>query len=123
MEGDHSLSGLEQQYLVAGRLMFLWERLRIVYNIILCLEAVVIFVFGVVFFAVPIGRVIAGLVIGGVVANACFCVGPVVDNYAGRFGLRSSFVTWTLFVLGTGFAVVLGLIFLEDLAWDAIRDD
>ncbi|HBO44448.1 MAG TPA: hypothetical protein DD670_11045 [Planctomycetaceae bacterium] len=110
-EDDHRLSPFERQCLSAGRLFFFWEKLRIAYNVILGLEAAAILAVAL-SSGNSLGRIVVELVFAGVIANVCFCVGPVINCYVNWLGLRTRIVTWVLFVLGAGFAMFLGLTLL-----------
>jgi len=91
--------------------MVTWEKLRALYNLILGAEAMAL-VAGV----VPAGRTGRGLIkqiVGGaLVANLLFCAGPRGDGYLRWLGLRSRGVTGLLFIMGTCFAMLLGVVFL-----------
>ena len=74
-----------------------WERLRLLYNLILAV--IVLF---------PEGRGIRLphpsemllLLVGAVLANGCFLAGPVAEAYVAWLGVRSRLVTAGLFVVG-----------------------
>ena len=76
-----------------GRAMATWEKLRLVYNAI-GLVPTLILVLG----ATTSPFEIAVCVL---VANACYCVGPVLEGYLVWFGIRSRVATAILFLLGT----------------------
>lgn len=85
-----------------------WERLRLWYNAALAGEVLLLFLpfapylltMSVVLFAVETA----------ILANVCFCVGPVAEHYLGFSGFRGSWVRRSLFVVGTLFAMLLALI-------------
>ena len=96
------------------RLLLRWEKLRILYNTILAAVTVVTLLI-----AFPRSMTLSGLFFALAVlcfgANVCFCLGPVLDGYARRMGMRDKAVTILIFVFGTGFAVLLALAALFSL--------
>ena len=93
-----------------------WERLRILYNLVL-LGLVLVPTGG--SFQLPSLRELPVLAIGAVMANLCFMAGPVAEVYLSWLGLRSRWVTVVLFAGGLlvsipcvymfGFAYVLSM--------------
>jgi hypothetical protein len=94
-----------------GDLLARWERLRVLYNAALTAE-VLIFLAADGAWTLRQGRFWSFLIFSCVMANVCFCVGPVVDGYIHRLGSRGSGSTWVLFSLGVGFSMVLAFIML-----------
>jgi hypothetical protein len=92
-----------------------WERRRLVYNGVLILESCLL--------ALALGgfRWFAEvdfweLAIGGaLVANLCFCAGPVGESYLRWIGLRGGWVG--PFVFGLGLCIAGGLAFVSMLAY------
>jgi hypothetical protein len=86
-----------------------WERLRVLYNLILIAEVLLLSAFA------P-GHALGDrafwrlLVFGALVANLCYCVGPIANAYAHWLGLRHPAVTIVLFVAGTALAALLALV-------------
>lgn len=82
-----------------------WERLRILYNLIL---AAVVLLLG----ARSLGEpgFLRWLVARAFAANVLYCVGPIANAYAHWLGLRHVAVTTALFVLGTMLAVLLAAV-------------
>ncbi len=82
-----------------------WEKLRVVYNVVL---AVVVLSFWAIGPGIRLGdpAFLRHLARGCLGANICFCVGPVVNAYAHWLGLRHVAVTVALFVAGTGLSVL-----------------
>ncbi len=83
---------------------FAWEKLRLLYNAIL---TVLVFDFEVnhgwprdIWFWLQVA-------VGALLANVCFCVGPVVENYLRLLGRTGSLARLILFCLGTLLAVFL----------------
>ena len=94
-------------YSKVGRVAVTWEKLRLLFNLILV---------GVTVVAIPMspvlpadGRFVSDLVLGVVVSNALFCLGPLIDGYLTWFGLRSNAITTFLFVSGTAVTSLLAL--------------
>lgn len=89
---------------IAKRVFLEWEKLRLLYIGIL---AVVTLVLG----WSHVNRVefwfIA--VVGGVVSNVCFFIGPIVETYVTWLGFRSSWMRWVFFVLGTLFTLAFAV--------------
>ncbi|MEJ7640335.1 MAG: hypothetical protein WKF75_20805 [Singulisphaera sp.] len=87
-------------------LLLRWEKLRVVYNVILAAVVLAIWAggrgsgLGDLAFLRHLARCCLG-------ANLCFCIGPVVNFYAHWLGLRHGAVTVVLFVAGTGLSVLV----------------
>lgn len=73
-----------------------WERLRIVYVLVLGLWTVVLV--GPQPIHIPIVVVIAG---GAVLANLCYFAGPILESYVRWLGYRGIGLRWFLFIGGT----------------------
>jgi hypothetical protein len=84
-----------------GRVVVTWEKLRVVYNAIGIIPTVLIAIF--------VRHFLVGLVECVVLANLCFCFGPLIDGYLTWFGFRHKAVTIVLFVLGTCIMLLLSL--------------
>ncbi|WP_435009754.1 hypothetical protein P12x_001000 [Tundrisphaera lichenicola] len=95
------------------RLFFRWEKLRLAYNGILAVETAVLLVI-----MPPPRSTLASLPLTlafcCLMANACFCVGPVLDGYARWIGSNQRYVTLTLFITGMILAcgLTLGVVLL-----------
>ena len=78
-----------------------WEKLRLRYNAILIPWTVLM--------VVMFGRMVADseilfdVVVGGVIANVFFCLGPVLETYLVWFGASPQGARHWLFGLGTAF--------------------
>ena len=91
-----------------------WEKLRPVYNLIL---ALVLFIshglsMGLSFFY-PLTLLI--WLIGAVLANFCYLAGPLAEAYLAWVGLRSRWVTVTLFVGGVLISIPCVIFFVTPL--------
>jgi hypothetical protein len=108
---DPAMLRRERKYAAIGRVMVTWEKLRVVYNATLGLTVIAV---GVTLIGVSSGGVWVFRVatLGAVVANVCFCAGPVVDGYLTWLGFRSPIITGVLFVAGTSLAMLLALTIL-----------
>ncbi|HLA84139.1 MAG TPA: hypothetical protein VJL29_05050 [Thermoguttaceae bacterium] len=120
---SNALSPSDRRCLQVGRVVVAWEKLRILYNLLLGLEAAVVFLLAVVFLDQSLRGLAKTILLGGLAANLCFCAGPLADGYLSWFGLRHRAVTWSLFALGTAFSMLLGLLFLASLATFGMMDD
>jgi hypothetical protein len=110
-----ALSDRDHRCLTVGQVVVTWEKLRILYNGILGVEAIFVFFAGWSMGNNP-GDILESLLLGALIANLCFCAGPVIDGYLSWFGFRSRAITWVIFLIGLGIAVLLGLAFLMTLA-------
>jgi len=84
-----------------GRLFVCWEKLRIYYNLIGALPALLI---------VAVRRdaeAAVTVILGGLGANLCFCLGPLVNGYLLWIGVRDRAVTYILFAAGSGLMLLL----------------
>ena len=89
------------KYESLGRVLVTWEKLRVIYNVIGAVPTALL--------AVIFPEALGELVACAVLANLCYCLGPLVDCYLTWFGIRHNGVTGILFVLGTGVMLVLAL--------------
>jgi hypothetical protein len=80
----------------AREVFWAWERLRIYFNLILLAETLLL------------GLVAMGLLwphllecfVGALVANVCFCVGPMLEGYAEGIGVPRGVARGVIFVMG-----------------------
>lgn len=88
-----------------------WEKLRILYNVILALILILSAgpAMGWHFFH-PVVLLI--WLIGAVLANLCFLTGPLVESYIAWLGFRSRAVTAVLFVVGVLISIPCVLYFV-----------
>jgi len=87
----------------SARAVFLaWERLCVVYNAVL---VVVVLIFGGSYLGD--GAFWWFLAYYAVIANLCYCLGPVIEGYFGLLGADRRLVRWSVFVLGTLFGSLL----------------
>ena len=88
-----------------------WEKRRITFNVILLAETILIL--SPFLLRRPpdlhLELLLFRLVLLCLVANVCFCAGPVADGYLHRMGLGSDGVSLILFTFGTLFAMALAL--------------
>ena len=82
----------------AKQIFIAWEKLRLLYNGVLVM--VVVFVTG-----SAAWDLIPNLIEAAIVANLCFCVGPVLEGYANCCGMRRRTARWLVFCLGLGIAI------------------
>lgn len=98
-------AGASDPYAVIRR----WEKLRLLYNAVLVPWTVLLI-------AVLPGGGTAGpadVFVGGLVANACFCAGPVAEAYLVGVGAPARAARGWLFALGTGFTALAALLALS----------
>lgn len=94
-----------------------WEKLRFLYNFVL--------IFIVVAMAVLLGgaQLLSSIefwlmaIVGGVISNICFFVGPIVESYVHWLGLRLTWLRSTCFLLGLALTTVVALLTVAELAW------
>jgi hypothetical protein len=86
-----------------------WEGRRLVYNIVLCVEVLLLFGIGgsLGWFFNPAFQ--KHLLFLALLANLCFCAGPVDEGYFRHFGVRGRAVGRVLFGLGLALAMLLTL--------------
>ena len=94
-----AVEGVDDVHNRIGRLAVTWEKLRFLYNLILVVAILLAA------FARPVRLTGTGfwseIVLGILVANAAYCLGPLIDGYLNWFGLRLKWMTLVLFGLGT----------------------
>lgn len=85
-----------------------WEKLRLIYNATLVLLVLLLVV---IVFPARLTNVVFWfeVVVGAVIANLCYLAGPTIEGYARYFGLWANFMTWLLFLAGTGLAAILAI--------------
>ena len=108
------VSGSER-FADVGRVVVSWEKLRFIYNGVLVLFTLLVVAFT---WQIQMSRPLqvgARILAGAVIANVCFCAGPIVNGYLAWFGFYRreltlvSFVCGTLFSMGLVIAVVVFL--------------
>ncbi len=90
---------------IARQTFWEWEKLRILYVVLLglpCLAAMV-------FFGLFTPGAIVGLLFCGLFANACYFAGPVAETYIRWLGYSGNWLRWVLFVGGTMLTAILAL--------------
>ena len=98
---QHSANGSSETLgQIAKRVFLAWEKLRVLYILILGLFTLLL---GLPYlnkleFWLPV-------IFGGVIANACFFLGPIIETYVTWLGFRGRWLRWVIFVLGTLFTM------------------
>jgi len=90
----------------AMQVFFAWEKLRIVYNVILATLVLVAI-------GPEIGAIIEETVVAAILANLAFCAGPFVENYLCWIGGSRRVVRWFAFLLGMLFAIGVTAVSIE----------
>ncbi|MFN7875851.1 MAG: hypothetical protein ACK5PB_11070 [Pirellula sp.] len=88
---------------IARGVFLVWEKLRVIYLVILSLLTISLVGFSGVF-DLPL---VQSIVFGAVVANVLYFAGPIVDTYIRWLGYKHSWPRWTMFVGGTLLSIVL----------------
>ena len=105
LEEDGRLTFNQQQErsLRIGEAIVYWERLRIVYNALLVAVSL-----GVLLLTFGLGSLSnwIELVLGALLANLCFCAGPIVSAYMAWFNIRSRGFDLLMFGAGTTLSVI-----------------
>ena len=106
---DSAADEILDRYSRIGKLVVGWEKLRLLYNIIL--GTFVLLLLGIAFQYVrsSILDIIPRVVLGGIFANLCFCVGPILNGYLAWIGWGHPFIRPTLFVSGTVLTMLLAI--------------
>ena len=110
--GGQKLDAANARYIRVGRTAVTWEKLRLLYNLILACVTVLTAVLLLVFSHAPMNpeRLMLQVFFGVFFANVFFCMGPLVDGYLSWLNLRSAFTTAGIFVLGTIVAIFLTIL-------------
>lgn len=95
-----------------------WEKLRFLYNFVL--------IFLVVAMAVLVGgaQLLGSIefwliaIVGGIISNICFFLGPMVESYVHWIGLRLTWFRSTCFMLGLALTAVVAMLAVMELAWN-----
>jgi hypothetical protein len=95
------------RYEAVGKVVVMWEKLRLLYNAIMIPFAVLMFAAKYLFTQGVAMQDPAILPVGGILANLFFCVGPTIDGYLTWFGFRHRFVTAFLFISGVACTMLL----------------
>jgi hypothetical protein len=86
----------------AMEVFFAWEKLRLAYNALLAVTGI-----GMMILKAEFSPLIVVFAAGPILlANLCFCVGPVAEGYLCWFGLPRRPVRWIIF--GLGLLIALG---------------
>lgn len=89
-----------------------WERLRLLYNVVLAS-----LVLGLANHSLANGEFLRFLVLAGLGANVCFCAGPVAEGYLALLGAHRPTCRWVVFLFGLFLASLLTVVTL--FAWHA----
>jgi hypothetical protein len=98
----------------AMEVFFAWERLRLLYNLIL---AVVVVGFGALSAEVRVPLFWFRVAGEAIIANVCFCCGPVAECYLRWGGLRLRAARWCLFGSGTLLAAWMAVEAMRHWHW------
>ncbi|MEZ6077097.1 MAG: hypothetical protein R3C56_15945 [Pirellulaceae bacterium] len=99
---------------VAKPVFIAWERLRVVYVVLLGVFTIVLAIPGVIYNGSQL-LTFRGLIMiaeGAIVANVCFFAGPILETYVRWLGYDRKWVRWFLFAGGTVLTAILALISL-----------
>lgn len=99
---------LPNGYIDFGAIVCRWERLRIVYNMVLA-ALVLMLTFGVYVKHIPNPVYWLSILLGACVANLCFFLGPAAEGYGTRFRFWHPWCTNLLFVAGLGLTAILAI--------------
>ncbi len=100
----------EDRFHVVGKTVVAWEKLRLIYNTVMGLFVLAVVVFSQAIAARNFAELFAQVIAGGIFANLCYCVGPIIDGYLTWFGFRHRLVTIVLFIGGTIVTMLLALV-------------
>ncbi len=90
---------------IARRVFLAWEKLRILYVIILALVTVLLTgVTGV----LNLG-LLRLILLGAVVANVAYFAGPAIETYVRWLGYNRAWPRWVMFIGGTLIAIILAI--------------
>jgi hypothetical protein len=96
-------------------ILITWEKLRIVYNLVLAGVVGLFVILEPEVLSVP--YLPFRLVAAAIGANVCFTAGPVVDAYVSYLAKRRIPLTWFLFIPGLVFAVLLAFATMLSYMW------
>jgi hypothetical protein len=97
---SESRSGAE-----SARDVFLaWERLRLLFNVILVVESLFLGMPH-----LPDGGFWAFLVVSAIMANVCFCAGACAEGYLSLLGFRREAARYIVFAVGTSLSMFLAM--------------
>ena len=86
-----------------------WEKYRLIYNGVLAAETLLALGLR---RALPDLTTLGTLAFYAILANVCFCAGPVLNGYFWRFGYRGRWVGLVILAIGTLFAVGMAAVAL-----------
>ena len=85
---------------------FAWDKLRLIYNGVLAVVVLCILT-QVNFDARVAVKIASSVVIGGLEANLCFCVGPIAEGYLCWLRLPHQTTRWVLFLWGCIISIIV----------------
>lgn len=113
---DGSTQSPAPQYAGLRPMVVQWEGLRIVYNLVLTAEVLILLMIagwnGTLHFGIP---QVDGLIVAAVAANVCFCAGPLADLYLTAILRFRAPLIRVLFPLGLLLSVVLAPLVLNSI--------
>ncbi len=98
---------------LAKRVFLAWERLRIVYLLILGIFTLLLCAPSLANFGATAWRTMVVMVKGAIFANLCYFAGPASETYLRWLGYDRPWVRWFLFGAGTLFTAALALMALS----------
>ncbi len=110
-ELDEPVPNIRDEGSRAMEVFFAWEKLRLIYNGVLVVIAVVVC-------GPPVVLMIGEAILGAIAANLMFCAGPVGECYLAWWGVPRLAARWVLFVLG----MVVSAGITMNAAADAVRN-
>lgn len=100
---------VDDRFHAVGKTMVAWEKLRLIYNIVMGLFVLAVVAISQAMVARNYFEVCAEIAAGGLFANLCYCVGPMIDGYLTWFGVRHRIITIILFICGTILTMFMAL--------------
>jgi hypothetical protein len=100
-----------------GEVAVAWENLRLRYNIVLAVVALVA-VLNINAELLADSRAMAAMLLAALAANACFCVGPLFEGYVTWFFGPVSWLRMVVFVVGMMGAVALTMGVVVMVSWE-----
>ncbi|MCI0642428.1 MAG: hypothetical protein L0Y72_31045 [Gemmataceae bacterium] len=110
---DRFLGSLKkpEEFITARNVFAVWELLRLGYNAILIVTVVALLGL------MTSIRMLPALLEGALIANVCFCVGPVAEGYLVLLGVHRRIARALLFTAGSLLSVCLAIAYLSFPAW------
>ncbi|WP_442481749.1 hypothetical protein [Aeoliella sp. SH292] len=100
-----------------GEIAVAWENLRLPYNIMLAVVALVaVLNINAELLANP--RAMVAMLLAALAANACFCVGPLLEGYVTWFLGPVPWLRGVVFVVGSMGAIGLTMVVVVMVSWE-----